>query len=756
MKKRLGILMLAGVLTFNQAGLVAFAQEPAGEGQKAAREVEVTGKLEIGSSANATVRFQVEDLDEMYSRIYAYDVKINGTRLVEGTDYTISSTNPGSYQPTEVTFMMLKAYDGIADRNIIIDLDTKGYGEYSKTVTILQKGSGSGVEQTISDVKEVSRELLADKSTKIVYEVTGTNLDKIGIKAKKEGAFVNLDQFDLTVSSTGTAEKQTVTLTFNNVFSAPEGSYTIKFYPSQNTSGTAAKEITTVIDPNAVTPPVVTAPTLTGVTASQTNITAAETTVEFTLTGTNLTADTGVAVIGKWSMPVDVATLKKTISGTGNEQKITLTFPAHTDVDFGKEYNVNFFANGNTEDTADTNMKSVKIVQAAAEEATITSVTPEKQTVDNDNREVTFTLNGTALTTTTKVTVKKDGADVTIDDINVTGSGTSQTVTMTMPENTSTESDAVYSVEFNAKGQVNSPKKYATVTVEAKAPVLKDALEKAIEDALNYLSDDGENVTVVGYTEETAEALINAYQYAVGVNENDAVIQDIVNKATEALTKAIDGLVVDKSQLEEILSWEEEYDEELWTADTWKALEEAYVKVHEVYDDENATPQDVQDAVAAYNSADAGLVSPAAEEADKAALKETIDKASGLNKDDYTADSWIDFEAALDAAKEAYEDEAATKFEVAVAKSYLEEAMGNLKGVTKPTDPTKPADPSNPTNPGSQTKPADSNKDDKKDNAEKKAPKTADPASIAILALQGTLAAGVGATVLKRRKEDEE
>lgn len=256
MKKRMWALVIAGVLVFNQAGMVVFAQEPVKQEQKDARGVIVTPeKVEIGSAANSLVKFEVEDDEALYTKVYAYDVKADGKRLMEGTDYILSASEPGSLQPSTITFVMLKEYTGIADRDITIQLDTDGYGEFRTTVHVLQKGSGSGIEQVIDSIKEISRETLEDKSVKVTYEVTGTAMDKVGVKAQEPGSLYWMAP--ISVKSEGTAEKQTVTVTFEVEFGkVPEGAYKVRFYPSQNLNAAAMKEITTVITQGEVKPEV--------------------------------------------------------------------------------------------------------------------------------------------------------------------------------------------------------------------------------------------------------------------------------------------------------------------------------------------------------------------------------------------------------------------------------------------------------------------------------------------------------------------
>ena len=145
--------------------------------------------------------------------------------------------------------------------------------------------------------------------------------------------------------------------------------------------------------------------TLTEVTSSKTEITNTDRTVEFTLKGTGLTESTGVKVLNQYSSEMQME--NKKVEGTGNEQKITLTFPEN---EFDATYTVSFYANGNTNDifTPDNKVDVTirhKATAGEPEEAPeITSVEPARRTVTNADRRVSFTLTGTDLTEETYVT----------------------------------------------------------------------------------------------------------------------------------------------------------------------------------------------------------------------------------------------------------------------------------------------------------------------------------------------------------------
>ena len=75
----------------------------------------------------------------------------------------------------------------------------------------------------------------------------------------------------------------------------------------------------------------------------------------------------------------------------------------------------------------------------------------------------------------------------------------------------------------------------------------------------------------------------------------------------------------------------------------------------------------------------------------KDALKDMIDEAETLNKDDYTAETWSELEEALNAAQAVFETEDATQAEVDAALNALATAYGNLTEVELGPGSDKPS-----------------------------------------------------------------
>ena len=158
-----------------------------------------------------------------------------------------------------------------------------------------------------------------------------------------------------------------------------------------------------------------------------------------------------------------------------------------------------------------------------------------------------------------------------------------------------------------------------------------------------------------------------------------------------------------KDKLENALKKASELKEEDYTADAWAVFQNALPAFQAVFDDPNATQEQVDEAVRAVNAAIAELKRhPASGEepkaVDKTALKAALDAADALNPSDYTADGWEVFQKAIEAARAVYADENATQEQVDEAVSAVNAAVAELKkhpvsgGNQKPGEDQKPGD----------------------------------------------------------------
>ena len=291
-----------------------------------------------------------------------------------------------------------------------------------------------------------------------------------------------------------------------------------------------------------------------------------------------------------------------------------------------------------------------------------------------------------------------------------------------------------------------------------KAVVNKDELKKAVDDAAKLAEDD--------YTAETWAPFEAALTAAQGVLGNEDATQDQVNDALKALTDARAALaekpVVNKADLQKAVDDAAKLAEDGYTADSWKPFAAALKAAREVLANEDATQEQVNDALKALNDARGALAEkPVKPAVDKATLQKAVDDLKGLKADDYTAETWAPFETALETAQGVLADEEATQDQVNGALKALTDAHGALK-VKEVTPDPEPEPKPNPTpNPGGNTGNA-GNKDDKPAAATKPSasskkdgkdlPTTGDASIVATVLAGGSGAAALAAARVIDRK----
>lgn len=134
---------------------------------------------------------------------------------------------------------------------------------------------------------------------------------------------------------------------------------------------------------------------------------------------------------------------------------------------------------------------------------------------------------------------------------------------------------------------------------------------------------------------------------------------------------------VDKTDLDAAIKTEVNA-EDTYTPDSWKVYADALKAAKDVYADENATQDAINEAALALNNAIKALK----DRADKAALAAAIAKAEAIPEEDaakYTKDSWEAMKKALADAKTVNEDANATQTKVNSAAKKLENAIAGLE-----------------------------------------------------------------------------
>ena len=306
-----------------------------------------------------------------------------------------------------------------------------------------------------------------------------------------------------------------------------------------------------------------------------------------------------------------------------------------------------------------------------------------------------------------------------------------------------------------------------------KPEVKKDKLENALKKASELKEED--------YTADAWAVFQNALPAFQAVFDDPNATQEQVDEAVRAVNAAIAELKrhpasgeepkeVDKTILKAALDAADALNPSDYTADSWEVFQKAIEAARAVYVDENATQEQVDEAVSAVNAAVAELKKhPASgeepKEVDKTILKAALDAADALNPSDYTADGWEVFQKAIEAARAVYADENATQEQVDEAVSAVNAAVAELKkhpvsgGNQKPGEDQKPGDAQKPGDNSSLT-PGNNNNtnNDKNTNGTqtKSAPRTGDEAPIVLwlsVAL-AAFAAVLGSTVMRRTRKD--
>ena len=294
-----------------------------------------------------------------------------------------------------------------------------------------------------------------------------------------------------------------------------------------------------------------------------------------------------------------------------------------------------------------------------------------------------------------------------------------------------------------------------------KAVVNKDEPKKAVDDAAKLAED--------GYTADSWKPFAAALKAAREVLANEDATQEQVNDALKALNDARGALAekpvkpaVDKAALQKAVDDAAELAEDDYTAETWAAFQAALASAQDVLGNEDATQEQVNDALKALTDARGALAEkPAKPAVDKATLQKAVDDLKGLKADDYTAETWAPFETALETAQGVLADEEATQDQVNGALKALTDAHGALK-VKEVTPDPEPEPKPNPTpNPGGNTGNA-GNKDDKPAAATKPSasskkdgkdlPTTGDASIVATVLAGGSGAAALAAARVIDRK----
>ena len=240
------------------------------------------------------------------------------------------------------------------------------------------------------------------------------------------------------------------------------------------------------------------------------------------------------------------------------------------------------------------------------------------------------------------------------------------------------ESWAAFTTALGTANEVNGSKDATQETVDQACESLRTAMTgliaKADKTQLQTLIEEAGNKNKDEYTEESWTSFETALNEAKSVFANENATQDAVNQACESLSKAIEELKFNKSQLKAVIDQVENKNSEDYTEESWEAFANALAEARSVFEDEDATPESVDQAYRKLNEAINGLTV----KVNKPELKELIDQVQDKKSEDYTDASWDAFETALEEAKAVLEDEAATSEQISQAYRKLNEAINGL------------------------------------------------------------------------------
>lgn len=154
--------------------------------------------------------------------------------------------------------------------------------------------------------------------------------------------------------------------------------------------------------------------------------------------------------------------------------------------------------------------------------------------------------------------------------------------------------------------------------------------------------------------------------------------QEIINNSFDRMSSAIHKLSFikgDKAALQELVNKIEALNKEDYLVASWDILEPVYQEAKVILANENAMEKEVSEMYTELVNAFLELrLKP-----NKNILEELINKAEGLNKDEYTDATWKDLENKLNNAKAVFANEEATQEEVTASENSLKNAIENLK-----------------------------------------------------------------------------
>ncbi len=183
------------------------------------------------------------------------------------------------------------------------------------------------------------------------------------------------------------------------------------------------------------------------------------------------------------------------------------------------------------------------------------------------------------------------------------------------------------------------------------------------------------------------DGVIGSWEIEVNYEKDNVKLRDIAEGKVIIVEKPV-VLPVDKTDLSAAIVQAQAKVEEEYTEESWAPFEEALSLAIAVNNNEEATQEQVDEALANLTTAMEALVEkegPVDPEVDKTELAAAIVQAQTKNEEDYTVESWAPFEEALSLAIAVNNNEGATQEQVDEALLNLNVAMNALVEENIPT-----------------------------------------------------------------------
>ena len=213
----------------------------------------------------------------------------------------------------------------------------------------------------------------------------------------------------------------------------------------------------------------------------------------------------------------------------------------------------------------------------------------------------------------------------------------------------------------------------------------KLGFQKGDKTALQELYNQVKDTDLSQYRDGAAkENFKTALANAETVLADEEAMQKEIDKAYNDLKAAYEALekLADKSQLKELLDECAGYQKEEYTPATWEVFAGIQEKAQEVYDNANASQEEIN---AAIDELLSGMLQLRFK-ADKSILETVIKVAGEIDGSSYTAESYGILQAAVAKANEVMGDENASQEEVDAAATRVQEAMKGLVTVETPAE----------------------------------------------------------------------